>query len=124
MRYLAYASDETGVSEIYVTTFPEPERKWRISTRGGRDPKWRSDGQEMFYVSTDGKLMAVDVSLDSEFRAGEPEELFPVGLAFLRRSNYAVSVDGQRFLVLTPTEGARPYPFTVVLNWHADLDSD
>ena len=79
----------------------------------------------MFYVSTDGKLMAVDVSLDSEFSAGEPEELFPVGLTAMRhRSNYAVSSDGQRFLVLMPPQGARPHPFTVVLNWHADLDSD
>ena len=108
MRYMAYASDETGVSEVYVTTFPEPGRKWRISTRSGRDPRWRSDGKEMFYVSTDGKLMAVDVSLESEFSAGEPEELFLVGLTAMRhRSNYAVSNDGQRFLVLTPPGGAR-----------------
>lgn len=122
VRYLAYTSDETGVSEVYVSTFPEPGRKWRVSTQGGRDPKWRSDGQEMFYVSADGKLMAVDVKLGSEFRAGEPEELFPVGRAFLYRSNYAVSGDGQRFLVLTPSEGARPHPFTVVLNWQAGLE--
>jgi serine/threonine protein kinase len=122
-HFFAYVSDETGRREVYVTTFPEPGSKWRISTEGGQDPRWRSDGEEMFYLSAEGKLMAVKVELDSGFAAGVPEELFPVGLtAISYRSNYAPAADGQRFLVLTGVEGAPPPPFNVVLNWTTGLE--
>ena len=121
-HFFAYVSNETGRDEVYVTTFPEPGSKWIVSTEGGRDPKWRPDGEELFFVSASGLLMAVNVNLSSGFDADVPKELFPVGLTdFPDKSNYAVTADGEQFLVLGRVAGARPRPFTVVLNWQAEL---
>jgi serine/threonine protein kinase len=122
-RFFAYVSDETGRDEVYVTTFPEPSSRQRISTEGGGDPKWRSDGEELYYVSAKGHLMAVEVDLGTGFETGVPQELFPVGPpGDSQRSDYAAAADGQRFLVLTRPEGARPQPFHVILNWNAELE--
>ena len=122
-HFFAYVSNETGRNEVYVTTFPEPGSKWLVSTEGGLDPKWRADGEELFYVSAAGQLMAVKVNLHSGFEADVPKELFPVGLTdFPDKSNYAVTADGEQFLVLGPVAGARPRPFTIVVNWQAELE--
>ena len=55
-HFFAYVSDETGREEVYVTTFPEHASRWRISTEGGGDPRWRPDGEELYYVSAEGQL--------------------------------------------------------------------
>jgi len=60
-RWVAYQSDETHRSEIYVQAFPEPRGKIRISTGGGEYPQWGADGRELFYVSLDNKLMSVSL---------------------------------------------------------------
>jgi serine/threonine protein kinase len=122
-QFFAYVSDETDRDEVYVTTFPEASSRWRISTEGGGDTKWRPDGKELYYVSTDGQLMAVKVDLDTGFEAGVPERLFPIGApGGTLRTRYAPAADGQRFLVLIRPEGARPQPFHVILNWTAELE--
>src|SRR5262249_5747616 len=71
MRWVAYQSDDSGRNEVYVDSFPEAHKKVQISTAGGRYPEWRRDGQELFYVSLDDKLMAVTMKLgpDSNFAA-------------------------------------------------------
>jgi serine/threonine-protein kinase len=126
-RFLAYVSNESGDSEVYVTALDQDAERLRISTTGGGRPRWRSDGGELFYVSAEGKLMAVKVSTDSGFQAGSPEELFQldyfrVGTSFgVSRNDYAVSSDGERFLVTTPVAGADSPLFTVVLNWAEEL---
>ncbi len=123
-RYLAYASTETGEYEIYVQTFPEHLGKWQVSTSGGIEPTWRRDGKELFYLSADDKVMAVEVNTDSaNFQAGIPKPLFQTQLVlgFLWRNRYVVSADGQRFLMLTPTGETPANPITVVLNWPAEL---
>jgi Tol biopolymer transport system component len=63
MKLVAYQSDESGRPEVYVQSFPETRDKVRISTAGGRNPEWGPDGRELFYVSLDGKLMAVAMKL-------------------------------------------------------------
>ena len=122
-RYVAYTSNETGRYEVYVQTFPQHLGKWQVSTAGGSQPMWRSDGKEMFYISPDGEVMSVDVSTtSSEFRAGTPNPLFHQPLSDLEmRNGYAVSPDGRRFLMLVPAGQAKPEPITVVLNWQALL---
>jgi eukaryotic-like serine/threonine-protein kinase len=60
-RWIAYRSNESGRPEVYVQTFPAGGGKWQVSTSGGLLPQWRGDGREVFYTSTDRKLMAVDV---------------------------------------------------------------
>ena len=100
-RWIAYVSDESGRPEVYVQTFPISTSKWRVSTSGGTQPRWRSDGKEIFYVASNSKLMAVPVSAGSSFEAGIPTALFDVvaipGVSLRRQ--YCVASGGERFLV-------------------------
>jgi WD40 repeat protein len=103
-RWMAYSSYETGQSEVYVKNFPAGDRKWQVSTAGGWMPHWRADGKELFYLAEDGKLMAANILPAPEFRCGTPKPLFettiaPYGYPTLPGNLYAVSRDGQRFLV-------------------------
>jgi eukaryotic-like serine/threonine-protein kinase len=125
-KWVAYASNETGKWEIYVTSFPEPRGKWQVSTGGGGQPRWRSDGKELFYVSSDDKIMAVPVTAGANFDSGTPVALFqatawqPVSSRDL--FVYDVSRDGQRFLINTQVKQAETAPMSVVLNWTATLN--
>jgi Tol biopolymer transport system component len=120
-KSLAYASNETGRWEIYVTSFPEARGKWQVSTAGGEQPRWRGDGKELFYLSSDYKMMAVPVTIGANFNAGMPVALFqtiprqPVATTDI--FVYDVSRDGQRFLINTPVKQGDTAPMTVVLNW-------
>jgi len=120
-RWLAYQSNESGRGEVYVAPFPGPGGKWQISNGGGRLPTWRHDGKGLFYLSTDNKLMAAEVTpKGSSVQVGVPRMLFQTnptaGPTFARL--YDVSPDGKRFLVSTTAEGASA-PFTLVVNWTA-----
>ncbi len=119
-KWIAYTSDESGRYEIYVQAFtpgaPASGGKVPLSTNGGVDPHWRRDGRELYYRSG-GKLMAVDVTLGAEVKAGTPRELFPLSSLF----NLEVTGDGQRFLLMTSAADASVPLFTVVLNWMAEL---
>jgi len=122
-KWIAYTSDESGSPEVYVQTFPASGGKWRVSTNGGSEPKWRRDGKELFYLSADRKLMAVDVRLGATFEAGVPKPLFETRVLVLTsfRNHYAVTADGQRFLVNTNLEQTDFTPISVVVNWTAEL---
>ena len=105
-KWLADHSNETGQNEVHVQPFPAGAGRWRVSTSGGVFPRWRGDGRELFFMerATNGKLMAVDVkSSGSTFEAGTPKELFDSGYINLTHvanyHTYAVSADGQRFLI-------------------------
>ena len=132
-RWIAYKSDESGRDEIYVRSFDiisasssSPAGgaplggKWIISKGGAVGfPLWRRDGKELFYLSLDGRAMAVDVNASREFQAGIPKALFkaPPGVLF-----WDVSTDGKRFLMAAPSTASAQPPFTVVLNWQAALN--
>ena len=122
-KWVAYASNESGKWEIYVTSFPEARGKWQVSTGGGEQPRWRGDGKELFYLSSDSKMMAVSVGTGSNFDAGTPVALFqstprqPVLVYDL--FVYDVSRDGQRFLINTPVNQADTHPMSILLNWPA-----
>jgi Tol biopolymer transport system component/tRNA A-37 threonylcarbamoyl transferase component Bud32 len=123
-RWLAYISDESGRLEIYVQPYPGPGGKWQISTEGGMEPVWNPNGRELFYRNGN-KMMAVDISTQSSFVAGKPRMLFegPYVTPPVPISNYDVSPDGQRFLMLKSigsTEAA-PTQINVVLNWFEEL---
>jgi serine/threonine-protein kinase len=122
-RWLAYISDESGRWEIYVQPYPEPGGKWQISTEGGTEPAWNRNGRELFYRSGD-KMMAVDISTQSGFVAGKPRMLFEGQYEQTPTTfpNYDVSNDGQRFLMVKPTEQvSAPTQINVVLNWFEEL---
>ena len=125
-NYVAYTSDETGLEEVYVQTFPiESGRggKWKISNAGGCQPRWRRDGKELFYVSLDRKLMAVDVNNTPTFQHHNPHALFtaPIILVTTDTQRYDISPNGQRFLINTDAAEIAPSPIAVVLNWTAGL---
>ncbi len=122
-RWVAYRSPESGNVEIYVQGFSldssQPRGKWQISTAGGELPKWRGDGQELFYHFGDS-FFAVDVKTDGPaFAAGIPKRLFDVpGVgASATHGEYVVTRDGQRFLVATASDKAAAQPIEVVVNW-------
>jgi serine/threonine-protein kinase len=121
-RWLTYISDESGRYEIYVQPYPGPGGKWQISTDGGTEPKWNPNGRELFYRNGD-KMMVVDITTQPGFAAGKPRMLFEgrYERSPVQSHNYDVSSDGQRFLMLKPTEQAATTQINVVLNWFEEL---
>jgi eukaryotic-like serine/threonine-protein kinase len=132
-HWVAYESDESGRMEIYVRPFSPNASgttsvsggKWLISTGGGTDPRWRGDGKEMYYLSPDLRLMAVEVTTSPVFQAGVPKALFQTALTLRTQASafnqWDTSADGRRFLLTGQGGQSEEVPFTVVLNWQAAL---
>jgi len=121
-RWMVYNSNESGNFEVYVTQFPGPGGRWQVSTNGGTEPRWSADGSEIFYLDASQNLVTVPVTTGDTFKAGLPEALFNAGLfPLVIRNRYAVTEDGERFLMLSPISGESIRPISVVLNWTAGL---
>jgi eukaryotic-like serine/threonine-protein kinase len=124
-RWVAYASNESGKWEIYVTSFPQARGKWQVSSGGGEQPRWRGDGKELFYLSSDGKIMAAPVTEGANFDAGAPVALFQANpreaAATSEQTFYDVTRDGQRFLINTEAKQTQVEPMSIILNWAAKL---
>jgi eukaryotic-like serine/threonine-protein kinase len=124
-KWVAYSSNESGRWEVYVTSFPEAHGKWQVSNSGGDQPKWRSDGKELFYLAPDSRMMAVPVKTGANFDAGTPVALFQANprelVATSEQFSYDVSKDGQKFLINTQLKTGMA-PMSVVLNWSAKLN--
>ena len=124
-KWMVYVSDESGQPEIYVQPFPGPGAKWRVSTKGGTQPRWGADGRELFYLATDQKLMRVDLKMAPEVEIGEPQSLFLTRTKLLAGpAQYDVSADGQRFLVNTLVEEQDTTLITLVQNWSEQLKEE
>ena len=125
-KWVAYASNESGKWEVYVTSFPAAQGKWQVSSGGGEQPRWRGDGKELFYLSSDGKVMSTPVTEGANFDVGAPVPLFQANpkeaVGTSEQLFYDVSRDGQRFLINTEVKQAEVEPMTVVLNWAARLN--
>ena len=125
-RWLAYTSDESGAWEVYVQPFPDGAGKWQVSTGGGSQPFWRGDGIELFYLAADGRLIAVALGGGPTFEPKPIQPLFqtrvPPMLAPFR-SGYAVSPDGQRFLLNNVVPDAEPSAITIVRHWRAGRET-
>jgi eukaryotic-like serine/threonine-protein kinase len=128
-RWLAYSSDESGRSTVFVQPFPGPGLRRVVSTDGGGGyPVWRGDGRELFYIATggsrDGMLMAVQVDETGEFQGTEPQPLFrPNAPRFNAGHIFVATKDGRRFLFNARQEEPNSTPITVILNWAATLPS-
>ena len=120
-RWFAYASSEGGNMDVYVSNFPEGNGKWQISTGGGQEPRWRRDGKELFYISSDGKMMSVPIIGTTSFEAGTPVPLFTTHRRQPVSSQdvfcYDVTPDGQKFLIVTNADQGPASPLSVTLNW-------
>jgi len=118
-RWVAYQSNESGRTEVYVRPFPGQGAQWQISTAGGSWPRWKSDGQELYYLSPDSQMMAARIQVNGRtLEPSNPIALFPtrINLAGVR-PQYDVARDG-RFLINVTGEDAAPSPITLLLNWH------
>jgi eukaryotic-like serine/threonine-protein kinase len=131
-RWLAYVSNESGRSEVYVQPYPGPGERHLISTNGGWQPAWSGSGRELFYVQG-GRvggggvptLMSVTIATAPAFQARTPEALFEsADLLIPWGRSYDVASDGQRFL-LTLSKEARTNPpsaqMIFVQNWFEEL---
>jgi len=117
-HWLAYRSNESGETQVYIQPFPPTGGKWQVSTKGGDEPQWRADGKELFYVAGD-VITAADIkTAGNGIQIGVPHALFQTKLEnATRRNRYLATADGQRFLVLVPEDQREPPGFTVIVNW-------
>jgi len=125
-RWVAYASNETGSWEIFVSPFPAATSKWQVSRGGGEEPRWRRDGKELFYLSGDGKMMAVEVKAGASFETGTPVTLFQTrarqAVSFMDAYSYDVTPDGQKFLVNMRVHESNSAPLSIILNWASEME--
>ena len=84
-RWIAYGSVESGPWNIYLASFPDLENKRQISNGGGAQPLWRGDGKELYYLTLDGKMMAVEIMAGTMLKTGVPKFLFETRLGVQRR---------------------------------------
>jgi Tol biopolymer transport system component/predicted Ser/Thr protein kinase len=126
-KWLAYNSNETGTSQIYVQAFPPspsgPRGKWQISQNGGQEMRWRGDGRELFWVTSEGKMWAADIETGPRgVHSGTPRELFTAPIYTATAGCFDVTPDGQRFLLLLfASQGEGSIRLNVVSNWQAGL---
>jgi hypothetical protein len=119
---MSYSSNESGRGEVYVKTFPGGDGKWQVSNAGGADAEWSADGKELYYRAPDQKLMVVEVQTANSFQAGIPKELFTSRiLPGPTRNKYLASLDGKRFLFVSPLARDSMTPTTIVMNWFSGL---
>ena len=120
-RWMAYTSDISGRREVWVRSFPAADREKLISSGGGQQPRWRSDGKELFFEAGDGKLNAVAVNTQGDmFTASAPRSLFDMHLAQTENGaqfQYDVSADGNRFLIVTRGTADKAPLLSVIVNW-------
>jgi Tol biopolymer transport system component len=123
-RWLAYASNESGVAEVYVRPFPDAgSARWQVSTAGGKDPVWSHSGRELFYRSTQDQLMTVAVRPGATFSFEQPKALFSTAnyVAMNPVPSFDVSPDDKRFLFLRETAPNERNELIVVQNWTQEM---
>ena len=125
-KWLAYESRESGRPEICVIPFFHGTGKWEVSSAGGVQPRWRRDGRELFYISTDNKIMSAEITEQgSSLLIGEVQSLFQVNpVPFAGGSNYDVTGDGKKFVVASLAASQVSEPLTLVVNWLALLKQE
>jgi hypothetical protein len=119
-RWVAYQSNETGTSEVYVRSFPDGRGKRQISANGGKAPRWSGDGRELFFVSRQS-VHGVQVQTDGAFTSGVPRVLFTTDLRGGESDAGWFDVSGERFFIVPNPPGPQPpaLPITVMLDWAA-----
>ena len=121
-RWVAYQSNESGGSEIYVQGYPEKRGKRLVSAAGGFTPVWRRDGKELYWITEGGEVAAASMELLTDsVRPGRPQALFRIPPSFSGLF-YFQTLDGQRFLVREPESGTQARAqLVIVQNWAAQL---
>jgi Tol biopolymer transport system component len=117
-RYVAMITTESGEPEVYVTPYPGPGERVRVSTGGARALRWSREGRELLYVSGDRHIMSVPVKTSPSLEIGSPTALF--ALAGTEWVGFDVSPDGRRILAIVPKVVANELPLSVVVNWTSE----
>jgi Tol biopolymer transport system component len=120
-HFIAYMSNESGRWEVYVQSFPPSADKLMVSSTGGALPLWRDDGQELFYLTEDGRVMSVEIKSGAKLESSVPQQLFQTRIKFADDYPYAISPDGSRLLINIPAETNDTASMIVVLNWTSGL---
>jgi len=121
-RWLAYATNESGQFEVYVSSFPQLDSKRQVSEGGGSKPLWRADGGELFYRDLGGAVLSVPIDATGALDFGSPIRLFDGPYASMTVLDYAVAPDGQRFLMFKPSpDPANRGQLILVQNWFVEL---
>ena len=115
-EWLAYSSDETRRSEVYIQSFPAQGRKYQVSVDGGGMPVWSRDAKELFFIAPDRKMMTVSINVKgAALEIGPPKPLFDSKIVPGNNCSFDVSKDG-RFLIPRQEQESNA-PWTVVVNW-------
>ena len=115
-RYIAFQSNESGTTEAYVTRYPGPGERVRLSIDGASGLFWPRGSNEILYLSADGKVVSVPVRTTPELQLGTPKVLFTLKADALW-TDFDVTPDGQRILAIVPRVDASQLPLTVLVNW-------
>jgi eukaryotic-like serine/threonine-protein kinase len=131
-KWLAYASAETAIAEVYVRPFPTGAGVRKVTTAGGQEPRWSADGKELYFTSVQGRRIAIwAAAIESDGRAGlrtgTPRKLFEASAErYILQNNvwtYSPHPDGKRFLVNALTETSEP-TVNVITNWQQAVTAD
>lgn len=115
-NWLAFASNESGPTQVYVAPVESPGARRPVSSGAGFAPAWSADGDELYYMAPGGSLMSVPIALTPELSIGPPARLFPLAIDATTR-DFAVTPDGNVFIMIEVTEDTRRSPIQVILNW-------
>ena len=126
-KWVAYTSDESGMDQIYVQAFrgePASGSKLQVTTKGGKQPRWRGDGKELFFLTPDNRLMAASVAVTAKgLEFGAPAQLFDARLQVIAplRFSYDVTRDGKNFVLVMEYESPSSNRINLLVNWEAAL---
>jgi len=116
-KWLAYQSNETGHSEVYIVPFPEANQRVPVSSGGGAVPKWSPDGKELYYLAGDGTIMSASIQLGKN----GPQVINTQRLFKTNGMIFDVAPDGKRFLIFKDAEDQPTSAITVISNWSKAL---
>lgn len=120
-RWVAYESNASGSSQIYITSFPDHRGVWQVSSEGGTFPVWGPAGKELFFVNQD-KVYAAEIAEQNGVpKPGSPKLLFDAGGVGNVTNPFDVDGDGKRFLFMSSVENTSTRPLTLVTNWTATM---
>jgi Tol biopolymer transport system component len=123
-RWIAYASDESGIDEIYVRSFPSGDGRRLVSRGGGREPAWSRDGRELVY-RRGREIISVPVDAGTVFSSGQPTRLFGIDATMSEgptgERDWDVTRDGRRFLFMQSPRATSPFALHLVVNFPAAL---
>ncbi len=118
-RWIAYASAQSGRTEVYVQAYPGPGERMQVSSDGGHQPVWAPNGSEL-YFRTPTRFMAAEVKTKPTLSIGKPRLLFE-GDFELSHHDYGLLPDGKHFVMIEPSGKTPPADLHIVVNWADEL---